>query len=352
MMNGSPNPPSSGTQQVAAACSTPGSARMRSTPSRSACPTPAAVANRGPVSDVRIVSTLAASKPGSTRLRDNDVRISNAEPTSSTSASATSPATSTARVRFCRKPEPVRPPPSLRVAPRSARDPCSAGISPNSTPAPSETSSAKSITRQSAATRTPSAPIRGSPTVLTDSSARMPAMPRARPSAPPIVASTMLSVSSCRMMRARPAPRAVLSAISRLRPRARTSCRLATLAHAINRTKPTAPSSTRRRVRALWTSISRIGSAPKTAPSWMTSGNRSRYAAVERSSIDCACASETPGVQAAGDGEVVALVRGVRVELERRPDVGRGAEVPELEAVAHDPDDDVWLAAQRRGCGR
>ena len=237
---------------------------------------PAAVAKRGPVRDVRIVSTLAASKPGSTAPSASDVRISSAEPISRTDARATSPTTSTARVRCWRKPAPARPPPSLRVAPGSVRDPWSAGISPNSTPVPIATTSANSSTRQSPTTSAPSGPIRGNPTVLTDSSARMPATPRVKPSAPPSIESMTLSVSNCRTIRPRPAPTAVLSAISRLRPIARTSMRLATLAQAISRTRPTAPSSTRSRVRAFRTSVSRIGSAPKTAPSWTTSGNLSR----------------------------------------------------------------------------
>ena len=77
-------------------------------------------------------------------------------------------------------------------------------------------------------------------------------------------------------MRARPAPMAVRMAISRRRPVARTSSRLATLAHAINSTNPTAPRSTSSSVCALRTSVSRIGSTVKAASSGITSGNRCR----------------------------------------------------------------------------
>ena len=74
------------------------------------------------------------------------------------------------------------------------------------------------------------------------SSARMPSVPKRRPSTPPASESSTLSVSSCRMMRPRPAPIAARTAISRLRPVARTSSRFATFAHAMSSTRPTAPS--------------------------------------------------------------------------------------------------------------
>jgi len=63
------------------------------------------------------------------------------------------------------------------------------------------------------------------------------------PSVPPIAAITTLSVSSWRTMRARPAPRARRIAISRCRTDDRASRRLATLAHAMRSTQPTAASS-------------------------------------------------------------------------------------------------------------
>ena len=70
------------------------------------------------------------------------------------------------------------------------------------------------------------------------------AQPTSRPSAPPASDSRTLSVSSWRTMRPRAAPSAARIAISRWRPVARTSSRLATFAQAISSTKPTAPSST------------------------------------------------------------------------------------------------------------
>ena len=49
---------------MALAATTPGSARSRSTPSRTICSTPADFRNRGPVSDIRIVSTLCGVEAG------------------------------------------------------------------------------------------------------------------------------------------------------------------------------------------------------------------------------------------------------------------------------------------------
>ena len=56
-----------------------------------------------------------------------------------------------------------------------------------------------------------------------------------------MIDSTTLSVSSCRMMRRRPAPSAERTASSRERAVARASSRLATLAQQIRSTKPTTP---------------------------------------------------------------------------------------------------------------
>src|SRR3954449_12469309 len=64
ILNGSPYPPWSGTQHVALALMTPGTARRRSTPSRTSCATPSDFRNRGPDSDILMVSTFEASKPG------------------------------------------------------------------------------------------------------------------------------------------------------------------------------------------------------------------------------------------------------------------------------------------------
>lgn len=59
------------------------------------------------------------------------------------------------------------------------------------------------------------------------------------PTAPPAVASPKLSVSSCRMIRARPS--ACRTANSRARAVERASSRLAMFAHAMSRTSATMP---------------------------------------------------------------------------------------------------------------
>ena len=58
----------------------------------------------------------------------------------------------------------------------------------------------------------------------------------------PATASTSVSASSCKMVRRRPAPSAVLIAISLVRRAVRASSRFATFAHAIRSTPNTAPS--------------------------------------------------------------------------------------------------------------
>ena len=64
------------------------------------------------------------------------------------------------------------------------------------------------------------------------------------PSAPPISASTALSVSSCRIKRPRPAPIDARTASSDCRAAPRASSKPATLTHAISRISPTEPAST------------------------------------------------------------------------------------------------------------
>src|ERR1035438_9160672 len=132
---------------------------------------------REPARDMRRVRTLWRSKPGSTALNAAKVRMSSAAPTNRTSASATSPTTSRARVFFWCRLAPERPPPLLRVAVRSARETSSAGMSPNKTPVASETRAVKATTRQSKATAAPCSPMRGMSPGFTASSARTPARP-------------------------------------------------------------------------------------------------------------------------------------------------------------------------------
>src|SRR6202049_2936453 len=152
MLNGRPYPPCNGTQQVAVAVTTPGSGVTRSNPSRAAPATPTDFKNRGPVNDIRMVTTLLVSKPGFTAYNATNVRINRAEPISRITARPTSLTTSNARALFWRKPVPERPLLSFRTELRSARDPCSAGNRPNTTPVASEITTATINIRQSTLT--------------------------------------------------------------------------------------------------------------------------------------------------------------------------------------------------------
>ena len=189
--------------------------------------------------------------------------MSRAAPTSSTTAREISLTASRVRALFWRKPVPERPPDSLSVALRSGREVCSAGMRPNRRPVSSATRMVNARTRQSMPTSEPSAPTRGRLAVLTLSRARIPTTPATEPTAAPARESSTLSVSSCRTMRARPAPMATRMAISRRRPMARASSRLATLAQAISSTRLTAPTSTSSEERTSLTRASRMGSRLK-----------------------------------------------------------------------------------------
>ena len=89
------------------------------------------------------------------------------------------------------------------------------------------------------------APTRGSPGGLRATSARTPASATIIPTAPPISASSRLSVSTCRVSRPCPAPSAARIANSPRRCAPRASSRLVTFTHAMARTSVTAPSSAR-----------------------------------------------------------------------------------------------------------
>ncbi len=88
----------------------------------------------------------------------------------------------------------------------------------------------------------PMSPTLGALCGAAATSASMPQRATRTPSAPPMAESSRLSVSSCLMSRARPAPSARRTAISRDRAEARASSRLAMFAQAISSTNATAPS--------------------------------------------------------------------------------------------------------------
>ena len=120
------------------------------------------------MSAIRIVSTLAVLKPGSTRPSAMAERMSSVEPTSSVSARATSVTTRAARVRPCKAPPLPDRPPSFSASVTFGRELWSAGNRPNSRPVASATTIVNASTRQSTPTSAPSAPTRGRLAVLID----------------------------------------------------------------------------------------------------------------------------------------------------------------------------------------
>ena len=115
-----------------------------------------------------------------------------------------------------------------------------------------------------------------------------------RPTAPPSAASTRLSATSCRTRRHRLPPIAARTASSRSRAEARTSSRLATLAHAIRRTNPTAPINAASWGRTSATRSSCIGSSRRFMLDVCLIGKRWRRSADRRSSSACAWSKVTP----------------------------------------------------------
>ena len=85
------------------------------------------------------------------------------------------------------------------------------------------------------------------------------AQAKARPTTPATIDSSVLSASSWRTSRPRPAPSAARMANSRSRRSIRASVRLATLAQASSSTRPVVPSSSHRIGRAFTVSAASTG---------------------------------------------------------------------------------------------
>ncbi len=163
--------------------------------------------------------------------------MSSAAPTSRTSESATSPTTRLLRNR-CRDRPALAPraPESRSVSLRFGFDDWSAGTMPNSSPVTTATAAVKSSTCPSMVKRIQNGmPFRMLALIHCSS-----AYANATPSVAPPSATSTLSVRSWRITRHASAPRATRTAISFDRAVARASSRLATLAHAMRSTKPTA----------------------------------------------------------------------------------------------------------------
>ncbi len=138
-----------------------------------------------------------------------------------------------------RAPTPCRPGAGRRPGRRARR----------ATPAPGRTpgspTSEMPRAKASADASTVTSSRRGRSGGASATSAATPTRATSAPAIPAATASTTLSVRSWRTRRARPAPTAARTTISRPRAEARASSRLATLAQAMSRTKPTAPSRTK-----------------------------------------------------------------------------------------------------------
>ncbi len=210
-------------------------------------------------------------------------------PISSTSESATSETTSTLRVL----------PPLASELPRlpcfsasftSVRVKRSEGIKPASTPVKIETTRVNTKTCVSSVTSTK----RGSRSASIFTISPMLARARSNPRAPPATDNTTVSAKMWRTMATRPAPKAVRIAISLRRAKVFAKTRFATFAHAISKTKATAPKSTSSAGRMSPTSCSRKGIA--VAPQPLSSAGYCCSSLVEIApSSDLACSIATPG---------------------------------------------------------
>ena len=183
------------------------------------------------------------------------MRKSRPAPTISTTARADSEAISRPRRRLVLPlvPEPLAP--SRMATAISAFEDCRAGTNPNPSPARRETNKAKASTVQSTCTSA-SRGIRAGRNCTKCKAAiavRTPTMPDTRDS-------IIDSVSNCRIIRARLAPMASRTAISRCLPEARARSRFATLTEASRMISTTAPVSTNNMGRTLPTNDSCNGS--------------------------------------------------------------------------------------------
>ena len=221
------------------------------------------------------VTTWLVSKPGPRFSRLARLRPNRPAPPTSSVERPTWATTSDLRKRAC-----CTPPPAPAVSSRSARlrsrvEPRTAGASPKSSAVRVAVTKVKATTRRSGAVESTAAWLSSGSTLSSSSPSHTDST---SPSRPPPAATTALSTSVCRIRRARPAPSARRTLISRCRPVARASIRLATLAQAMSNTSPTMPMS----ISAGALRVPRSGDNPREA-SWSVSvlaANRSLKAAL------------------------------------------------------------------------
>ena len=182
-------------------------------------------------------------------------------------------------------------PSSRSVVLRSTFESCSAGKAPKMIPVRSEIASVNRSTRRSMLMGMPC----GIWPAAQVTSARVAIQLSPTPSMPATSASSTLSISSCRTISPRLAPSAVRTAISLLRARARESSRLVTLAHAISRTRATAPDKTRTLPRTSATRSSRSGPMLMVRAASGAAGFCSLYCWLRMSISACAWAGVVSG---------------------------------------------------------
>ena len=186
-----------------------------------------------------IVNTFSGWKPGSTCCSFAKLRSINPAPIRRRNDTATCATISKLLIRCLPRPITDCAPPSFKP-PTTVSRAASAGAVPDSmlvrTATPSVNSSTGASRRISRA--------RGVNRAAKLTSKLSVPHENKSPKAPPISASSELSVSNCRNILTRPAPSAARTASSRSRRTMRERFKFATLAHAISRTKPAAPSST------------------------------------------------------------------------------------------------------------
>ena len=178
---------------------------------------------------------MVGSKPGWTASNRSRLLNRSPAPTNNTNARLISAATSAPRIRWCATPVVAALVPSFKPSARSTRDADSAGSNPHRTPVITEAARLKPNTVASRE-RSLACGRRAASRFFTS---EIPQPASANPALPPTRERIRLSVSNCRINRARPAPSASRTPISRCRTVERASSRFATLRQAISRTNAT-----------------------------------------------------------------------------------------------------------------
>ena len=253
-----------------------------------------------------MVMTFSGWKPGSTARKRRKLLSIKPAPASKTSASAISDNTRAQR-RASWRPVKVRP-----AWPSDSRSPLrvawKAGARPNTIPVINEMPNVNASTQPSIRIISMRAIFPAGAKAI---KAGTPQTASKTPDAPPARATSALSVSNCRISRQRPAPRAARTAISSCLPDARARSRLATFAHAISSTNPTAPAKITSDARMLATKSSFRGRTCATQPFLSSPGARKSWCARVSSSA-CASWRETPGFNRPTTGLLNELCESIR----------------------------------------